>query len=62
MQKNDPNFSMAKTPEGNIDYPHFLKDRQRAEYITTLPKTYRNPDDVFLGENDGKMREYLVKK
>ncbi len=47
MEKTEPDFSMAKTPEGRIDYPHFLKDSQRAEYIQTLPQTYKFPDNVL---------------
>lgn len=62
MQKNDPSFAMGKTPEGKIDYPHFLKDRQRAEYVTTLPGTYKNPQHIIKGQHNGKEREYLLKQ
>lgn len=62
MQKNDPDFAMAKTPEGKIDYPHFLKDKQRAEYITTLPETYKTPQSTTKGVHNGKEREYLLKQ
>lgn len=47
MERTEPNFSMAKMPDGRIDYPHFLKDNQRAEYIRTLPTTYKFPDEVL---------------
>lgn len=62
MQKNSPDFAMAKTPEGKIDYPHFLKDKQRAEYITTLPETFKDPQQVVKAQHQGKDREYLLKQ
>lgn len=59
MEKSEPSFSMAKTSDGRIDYPHFLKDRQRADYIGTLPATYKFPDNVLSGING---RRVLVKR
>lgn len=62
MEKTEPGFVMAKTKEGNIDYPHFLKDSQRAEYVSTLPGTYRHPDEIIPGQHNGNYREYLLKQ
>ena len=62
MEKNDPNFRMGIAKDGDIDYPHFLKDRQRAEYISTLPATYKAPEEVISGTHNGQPREYLLRK
>ena len=62
MEKTDGDFSMVRTPEGRIDYPHFLKDTQRAAYLMTLPYTYKHPDMILEGMNKGKLREYFFKE
>ena len=62
MEKNDPNFKMGITKDGKIDYPHFLKDRQRAEYISTLSATYKAPEEVISGIHNGQPREYFLRK
>lgn len=62
LEKGDPNFSMAKTESGSIDYPHFVSDNQRTRYITTMPSTLRNPDEVVSGMHGGLPRDYYLKK
>lgn len=60
MSKNDPNFKLGVDENGNIDYPHFVSDSQRAEYLKTFPSTYKNPQQTVKGINkEGLEREYL---
>ena len=48
--------------EGKRDYGHFLSDKKRQNYVSSMPKTLNNPDvHVSLNEN-GVIKEYLIKK
>ncbi|MCI5635242.1 MAG: hypothetical protein MR350_07335 [Alphaproteobacteria bacterium] len=63
MQKQEPDFKMAIDKNGNIDYQHFTQDHQRAEYLRTLPETYKNPDKIVFAKNNNDLpREYRMKE
>ena len=63
IEKQEPDFKIRQDDNGNIDYNHFVKDRQRAEYIQTLPETYKHPDKiVFANNKEGLPREYRMKE
>ena len=62
MVKENPNFQWRKDENGNYDYEHFIKDPTRAEYLRTLPSTYKNPDKIVPGMHNNEPREYLLKR
>lgn len=62
LEKESPDFSIAKTESGAIDYPHFVSDNQRTRYITTMPNTLKNPDEVVSGIHNGMPRDYYLKR
>ena len=62
MEKQDPEFKFRLDEEGRNDYPHFLKDTQRAQYVETLPSTNNEPQQVVRGVHDGQNREYRLKQ
>ena len=62
MEKQDPEFKFRLDEDGHNDYPHFLKDTQRAQYVETLPSTHNNPQQVIRSVHDGQNREYRLKQ
>lgn len=61
LQKTEPDFKFRLDEQGNYDYPHFLKDSQRRQYVHSLASTYRFPDKIVDGINDNQNRQYLLK-
>ena len=61
LQKTEPEFKFRLDEQGNYDYPHFLKDSQRQQYVHSLASTYRFPDKIVDGINDNQNRQYLLK-
>lgn len=61
LQKTEPEFKFRLDEQGNYDYPHFLKDSQRQQYVHSLASTYRFPDRIVDGINDNQNRQYLLK-
>ena len=62
MEKQDPEFKFRLDEEGRNDYPHFLKDTQRAQYVETLPSTHNKPQQIIRSVYDGQNREYRLKQ
>ncbi len=62
MEKQDPEFKFRLDEEGRNDYPHFLKDTQRAQYVETLPSTHNKPQQIIRSVHDGQNREYRLKQ
>lgn len=63
MSKEDPNFQWRKDENGNYDYEHFVKDPTRAEYLRTMPSTYKNPQyDIMAPNKDGYIMNYLLRE
>jgi hypothetical protein len=63
LEKTDPNFKFrtvkdAKTGRICKDYAHLLSDPERSRYIHTFMDTYKNPQVVKNGFNNGYPREY----
>ena len=63
LEKTDPNFKFrtvkdAKTGRIYKDYAHLLSDPERSRYIHTFMDTYKNPQVVKNGFNNGYPREY----